>query len=171
MKTIKTILLLSILYLCHGSALAQDMVANKWSLQFNLQHQDLPLDISFGQLGVVHDVSFRPYYSLDIQRAFYKNPRHQFLLYGRVGHYNHLYHYKWLSLGLGIGYEARIWKGLFASIRLETARVRVQRSDPQYTLENEKWVVAKNYQPANWHLKVLNRVDLGYRVLEGRHPL
>lgn len=144
---------------------------SKWALQFGMQHQDLTLRIPYGQLGTIHKVSIRPYYSLGAQRSFaYRKKSHRFYS-GQIGFYNNTYHENWLSFKLGYGKEFQFFKKGFVSLRLEAGLIRAKNSDVQYIYESGQWVKAKNYAQASMDITLAPRLDFGYRIVDGSLPI
>ena len=145
---------------------------DKWAVQFNLKHQDLPFDFNFGQLRVVHNVGIRPYYSLEVQRLFQrKNPKKQFFLVGQIGHFNNLYQDRWFTIKAGLGFERTIGKKFYYSSRFEIGKVNFRNADVQYILENEKWIPTSNFSESKWTNVFATRVDIGYKLFTGKYPI
>lgn len=159
--------------LSKGKAQTSDSISQepKWALQLGVQHQDLTLRIPYGQLGTIHQVGIRPYYSLGAQRSFgYRKKSHRFFS-GQIGFYNNTYHENWLCAKLGYGREFQFLKKGFVSLRLETGLIRAKNSDVQYIYESGEWVKAKNYAQASMDITLAPRLDFGYRILEGNLPI
>jgi hypothetical protein len=156
-----------------GQATADiDILRNsKWAVQLNFQDQDLLVALDFGALRVVHDVKVRPLFSADVQRFFGQSNKKRRYLSGQLGYFNNVYHERALSLKVGYGIERRIYKGFFASWRMEVGVARVKNSDIQYVYENDKWVTTNNYQPATFDALFGPRLDLGYRIMNGANPI
>lgn len=145
--------------------------ANKWAAQVNVQHQDLQFQLQFGQLGVVHEVSFRPLYSVDIQRFLLKKPTSKRFFSGQIAFHNNLYHERWLSVKLGYGIEKQLFKNFSASLRMESGFALVKNTDVRYQYEEGKWVQAKNDSPTYADIVLGPRLDLVYRVSDKAHPI
>ncbi len=143
----------------------------KWAMQLNFQDQDLLAALDFGALRVVHDVKIRPAISLEVQRFFGQSAKKSRYVSGQLGYFNNVYHEQFASLKLGYGIERRIYKGFFASWRIEAGLARVKNSDIQYIYENDKWVPTSNYIPSTIDVLFGPRLDLGYRVVNGAHPI
>jgi hypothetical protein len=154
-----------------GQESTEKIEPNKWAAQLNFQHQDLLFEIDFGQLGIAHDVRFRPFFTAEIQRfIFTKNPNRHFFAVAELGHYNNLYHDRWLSFKLGLGSQRRIGNFFIAS-RLQAGLSRTRRGDIQYVLEDGKWVVATEAQPITVDLLLSPRIDVGYRIIDTKNPI
>jgi hypothetical protein len=144
---------------------------NKWAVQLNIQHQDLLVNLDFGQLSVAHDVGFRPFYTAELQRFIYtKNPKRQFFAVAELGYYNNLYHDRWLSAKLGIGSQRKLGNFFIAS-RVQGGLSRTKGEDIQYVLENDKWVVSKANRPTTIDLLLSPRIDVGYRITETKNQI
>lgn len=146
---------------------------DRWNVQLNLQHKDISVldQLYIGQLGVSHKVWIRPFYSLDLQRSFFKKPGFKFYFTGQIGYYANLYSDHWTSWDLGLGLEKRIFKKFFLGLRYKWGRASWKARDVQYIYDGESWVKSPNpSEPETHNLSVL-RLDLGYRWKEGNHPI
>lgn len=142
-----------------------------WAVQTNLQHQDFLVQFRFGQLGVLHQVRFRPLYSIEAQRLFENNDKSKVFLSGQLSYYHNLYHNRLFGLKIGFGYETKQWKRFFASFRVSPGLGLTKNSDIQYVLEDGKWVPTSNFVPLSVNVHFTQRMDLGYRIKKGEHPL
>ncbi len=142
-----------------------------WAIQINAQQQDLAATIDFGQLGVVHDVSIRPRFSVEAQRLTQKKRNRKRLYSFQLGYYNNLYHDRWWSAQFGMGSEWQLPKGLFLNARSELGMALVQNTDLQYEYDGEQWVKAKNSTGAGISVLLGTGLDFGYRISEGEHPI
>ncbi|MEM6344705.1 MAG: hypothetical protein AAF927_12520 [Bacteroidota bacterium] len=134
-----------------------------WSLQFNTLHQDVLLRYDIGLLGVTHNVNIRPAFSLEAQRYFRVRAKSRLFFSGQLGHYRNLYHERWNSLQLGIGWERNIFAGLFVNLRLQAGLAHTRNADPQYVYENGEWVPLSRATQQYFALLIGPRLDLGYR--------
>lgn len=156
------------------SLVGQEVKQTKWAAQFNLQHQDIAAlsEISIGQLGVIHKVFIRPYYSLDIQRFFFrKTGKNKFFLLTQFGYFANLYQDRWLSLEFGMGYERRFAKRFFSSLRVKIGNASVKDHDILYVYEQDKWVETPNPSESNPSSLTTVRIDLGYKLLDKKLPV
>lgn len=156
------------------AGLAQDSETlndSKWAIQLSVQQQDLVLRIPYGQLGTVYPVYIRPFYSLDVQRTFHVNDKHELFWSAQLGYYNNLYHEKWISGKMGIGIEKKLFARGFTSLRVEGGLARAKSSDVQYIYESGKWVPTDNFSKASIDILMAPRLDLGYNILDGDHKL
>ena len=170
----KYTLLIAFLSLNHFVLFAQEEVDyNKWSAQLNVQHQDLGFDFQFGQLGVYDNVLIRPVISLDMERAFLRkgNAKKKILLTSQIGFYSNTYHERWLSFKVGVRRERQLFNHFYLSFGIEAGLTRTKNSDIQYVLENDKWVPTSNFEPARLDYLFGPRMDIGYRVIKGVHPI
>ncbi|MEL6252802.1 MAG: hypothetical protein AAFR87_12380 [Bacteroidota bacterium] len=175
MKFIYTLLLL---FLIMGGMAGElfsqkEKKTDRWNIQLNLQHKDISVlsELYIGQLQVSHQVWIRPFYSLDIQRSFFNNPGFKFFFTGQIGYYANLYSDHWTSWDVGLGLEKRILKKFFLSLRYKIGRASWQARDVQYIYEGDQWVRSPNpANPEGHNLRVV-RLDLGYRLREGNHPI
>lgn len=175
-KIYSLLVLCAILY-SNTSLMAQEegkaIDENRWAIQLNIQHQDIMFQnlLNFGTLRVFDEVNIRPIFSLEAQRYFSIRPKSKRFLAAQVGYYNSLYHQKWLIAKLAYGRERTLYKGLFISFRAEFGVARAKDSDLQYIYENEKWVVTDNFGTARMGFLFGSRMDIGYRVTNGAHPI
>lgn len=146
-------------------------VDSKWSLQLNVQQQDLAVQIPYGALGTVYPVGIRPFYSLDIQKRLKSKEKSHTFLSGQLGFYNNLYHERWMTAKIGFGREFNIASKWFASLRLEGGVARSKNSDVQYVYESGKWVPTDNYAKGSIDMLLAPRLDIGYRLIESEHAL
>jgi hypothetical protein len=154
------------------TAFGQDEVPqSKWSVQANIQHQDLLFQIPFGQLGVFDPVYVRPVYSIEVQRYLKDGKRYRQFLSLQTYFYNNLYHDQSVGLQLGIFKERTIYKSLFLVTGIEVGLGRIWNSDTQYILEDGVWVPTENYMQSYNSFSFGPRMDLGYRVANGNHPI
>lgn len=144
---------------------------NSWSAQFNVQHHDLGGSINFGLLGVVNEVKIRPYYTLEGQYAMQRKPNKKRIFSGQLGYYQDLYHERWITAKLGLGTEWSLVKGFYLGMRAEFGLAGIKNADLQYEYDGEKWVVADNTAPYRIGLILNPRLDLGYRMIQGAHPI
>lgn len=151
----------------------KEVEESKWAVQFNVQHQDIMFQnlLNFGTLRVFDQVNIRPVYSLEAQRYFSVKPKSKRFLAAQVGYFNSLYHQEWFMAKLAYARERTIYKGLFVSLRAEFGITRIKDNDPQYIYENEKWVVTDNFGAARTGFLFGSRLDIGYRVTSGTHPI
>ena len=151
---------------------AQDeQIASDWSAQLNVQHQDYLFDFNFGQLGVVYQVGIRPQVGLEVQRVIKRKENKTRFVTGQVGLYNNPYNERWLYLKLGIGKERIFDNGFFFNFRIEGGLARVSNIDPQYILEDGKWVPTDNYAESHIDFMFGPRLDLGYRISDAGNPI
>ena len=135
---IKYILLLALL----GNLFVMPLFAQteeapqRWAVQVNVQHKDLAVKYSYGQLGVVYKVPVRPFYTIEGQRFFRIKDKSKKFLSLKAGLYNDLYHERWTSLQLGLGWERNLTKNLFLALRAEFGGASVRNTDIQYRYEN-----------------------------------
>jgi len=142
-----------------------------WSVQLNAQHQDVLLRYDIGLLGVTHEVNFRPAISLEAQRYIRTKPKSRTFVSGQLGHYRNLYHERWNSLQLGIGWERTIVAGLFMNFRLSAGIAHTKNADPQYVYEGGEWVPTQKSSQQYAALLMGSRFDLGYRVKSQGNPI
>jgi len=171
MKYTKVLLSLGLLLATTGLWAQETEEHPQWSVQLGVQQQDLAMQIPYGQLGTLHKVYIRPFYSLDLQRTLKQGKRTQLFASGQLGFYNNLYHERWISAKVGIGLEGSLFKRGFYSLRTEAGLARTKSSDVQYAYENGKWVPTENFAKASVDVLMAPRLDLGYRVLDGTHKL
>lgn len=171
MKYTKVLLALGLLMATLNVQAQEIEAAPKWSVQLGVQQQDLAFQIPYGQLGTLHMVNIRPFYSLDLQRVLKQRKKTQLFVSGQLGFYNNLYHERWISAKLGIGLEGSLFKKGFYSLRTEVGLARAKSSDVQYAYENGKWVPTDNYAKASVDVLMAPRLDVGYHLFEGAHKL
>lgn len=143
----------------------------KWAAQINLQQQDLLFQIDVGELGVLHDVKFRPRYALDVQYFYKEKARGRSFAFGQLSYFNNLYHDRWMGIKLGMGFEWEFSKRFFGSIRGGFGVSRVKSSDIQYRYEDGAWVQTKNEERANVDYILTPRIDIGYRISDKAIPI
>ena len=136
----------------------------QWALQLGVQQQDLAVQIPYGELGTVHPVHLRPFYSIDVQHKLKVKGKKYSFVTGQLGYYNNTYHENWISAKLGFGRELTLSKKFFASLRLEAGIARAKNSDVQYRYESNRWVPSKNYEKASIDILVAPRLDIGYHL-------
>ena len=137
--------------------------APSWSLQFNTLHQDVLLRYDIGQLGVTHDVKIRPAFSLEAQKYLKVKAKSRLFANAQLGHYRNLYHERWNSLQLGLGWERTIVAGLFVNLRIAAGVAHTRSADPQYVYENGEWIPQSKAAQQYFALLMGPRLDLGYR--------
>ncbi|MEL7529841.1 MAG: hypothetical protein AAFN10_00960 [Bacteroidota bacterium] len=172
---------LSFIYLCIGILAfggqpqllkgQENTINPKWSLQFNAQHQDVLLRYDIGLLGVTHEVKIRPAFSLEAQRYFKVKAKSRLFASGQLGHYRNLYHERWNSLQLGLGWERTLFAGLFLNLRINAGVAHTRNADPQYIYENGEWVPTKTAAQQYVDLVMGPRLDLGYRIPTQGNPI
>jgi len=150
---------------------AQSSPTKSWAIQLNVQHQDLALQISFGQLGVAHQVRIRPVYSMGIQRFTQKKASVRTFWSGQIAFYNNLYQDRLLHGSLGAVVERWLTKSLFISTRIESGVAFVRNADVQYELENGLWIPSNNFSKTYTVLVVGPRLDIGYKIIDQAHPI
>jgi len=145
--------------------------SKNWAIQANFQHQDLLIDIPFGQLGVYDQVNFRPVYSIEVQKYLKDKKRYRrfFSLQGYF--YNNLYHDNSYGVQLGYFKERKIYKGLFVVSGMEIGIGEIQNSDPVYIYEENEWKPTENTSPAYTSVSFGPRLDIGYRILDKENYL
>lgn len=165
------IVLIAILFLGVTPSFAQEENLNKWAVQLNLQHQDLLLELNFGQLRVADEVNIRPHYSFEVQRFFkMKSAKRRMFAIGELGYFDNLYHDKWLGLKLGVGSERQLGNFIISS-RVQAGAARTKGADIQYVLEEGKWVVSKKSRQTTLDFLMSPRIDVGYRIVKNEHPI
>lgn len=144
-----------------------DPQPERWALQLSLQHSDILFQEAFsiGQLGVTDVVRIRPVYSLEGQFFVTKGPKRKLFVSAKTGYYANLYHDRWLSAAVGIGFERRFFEKLIVSSRFEVGRSNISTTDPQYVYENEVWVPTDSNRENFGVSSFSPRIDIGYRVL------
>lgn len=151
-----------------GALQAQEEVKQeRWALQLTAQHSDILFQEAFsiGQLGVADEVNIRPVYSVEGQFFLTKGLKRKLFLSAKAGYYANLYHDRWLSAAVGIGFERRFFEKLILSSRFEVGRANISTRDPQYVYENEVWVPTDSNRESFAVSSFSPRIDLGYRIL------
>lgn len=143
----------------------------QWSVQFNAQHQDVLLLYDIGLLAVTHKVNIRPAFSLEAQKYIKSKPKSRTFVSGRLGHYRNLYHERWNSFQLGLGWERTLFAGLFLNLRISAGVAHTKNADPQYVHENGEWVAVSNSDQQYMALVMGPRLDLGYRFKTQGNPI
>jgi hypothetical protein len=165
-------IILAFTVLANTNLNAQDeTIPSDWSAQLNIQHQDYLFDFNFGQLGVVYQVGIRPQVGLEVQKVIKRKENKSHFLTGQLGIYNNPYNERWSYLRLGYGKERIFDNGFFFNIRMEAGVARVSNIDPQYILEDGKWVVTDNYATPHVDFMFGPRLDLGYRISDAGNPI
>ncbi|MEL6844817.1 MAG: hypothetical protein AAFP02_16535, partial [Bacteroidota bacterium] len=95
----------------------ENLDSPSWSIQFNTLHQDVLLRYNIGALGITHDVSIRPAFSLEAQQYLKVKAKSRLFASAQLGHYRNLYQERWNSVQLGLGWERTIVEGLFFNLR------------------------------------------------------
>jgi len=158
--------------LINTSVNAQDELEMRdWSAQLNVQHQDYLFDFNFGQLGVVYEVGMRPQVGLEVQWVITRKENKSRFVTGQLGFYNNPYNERWLYLRFGVGKERIYNNGFFFNFRMEAGVARVSNIDPQYILEDGKWIPTDNYAQPRTDFMFGPRLDLGYRISDAGNPI
>lgn len=172
MKLIKTYLFVCLSLFVQTLVFSQAEVGTKtWALQLNVQHQDLSADIDFGQLGVVEKVTLRPFYTLDVEYAMQRKPNRKRIFTAQLGYYNNLYHEVWLTAKAGVGNEWQLFNKFYLGARAEFGATWVKPSDVRYRYDGERWVETENTALFDRGVFISPRLDFGYRIIEGNHPI
>lgn len=169
----KNYLFLTFCLIWSTNIFAQDVESNakKWAVQLNFQHQDLLVDVDFGQLGVYHDVKIRPHTTLEFYRFVNtRKDNRKIFFVSELGYFHNLYHDKWLALKLGIGSERRFGNFIISS-RLLGGIARTQGADIQYINSNGQWIVNDNKREPTLDYLMSPRVDIGYRISNNENPI
>ncbi|MBP6722959.1 MAG: hypothetical protein KA239_11570 [Bacteroidia bacterium] len=167
----KHILFLAMLCLVQLAA-AQASSPNPWAARLDLFHQDYLGEFSFGQLGVYDKVHIRPGLRLGIERSWVT--KNHFRLYQDVmlGYYHNTYDERSWTLGTDLGFEWRIFKQFRLALPLGVHYNNAKAIDVRYEYVGDKWVKAKNTDPAINRLQVQTGLNLGWRFLpESAHPV
>lgn len=143
----------------------------QWAIQANVQHQDLVIQAPIGLLGVTHKVWLRPMYSLEAQRLFVKSERTTQYLSMQVGYYHNTYHSNWWWAKIGWGVERRFFKRWIGSLRIEGGVGQMQDADIQYQHIDGVWEPIRANSGRKMAVLITPRLDIGYRIKEGKQPL
>ncbi|MEY3442688.1 MAG: hypothetical protein RLZZ519_969 [Bacteroidota bacterium] len=153
-------------------AAAQSPSPKLWFGRLDLFHQDYLGEFSFGQLGVYDKVHIRPGFRLGIERSWVT--MNHFRLYQDVmlGYYHNTYDERSWTLGTDLGVEWRIFKEFRVAIPFGIHYNNAKAIDVRYVYEGEKWVKAKNTDPAINRLQLQSGLNIGWRFLpESVHPI
>lgn len=157
--------------------LAQTLVAQApapqlWSGRLDFFHQDYISEFSFGQLGVYDPVYIRPGVRVGVERSWVT--KNHFRLYQdlMVGYYHNTYDERSWTLGTDLGVEWRIFKQFRLGLPLGLHYNNVKAIDVRYAYVGDKWVKAKNTDPAIHRLQVQLGLNIGWRFLPtSAHPI
>jgi hypothetical protein len=147
------------LFLLQGDVEAQ----GRWTASVKIANQVDAFPYSLGQLAKIH-TPLQPAFTLDVQRNYVNNSRSRFYqgIYGT--YFYQPYADKSLTLGTALGYEFRIFKGLYVGVNLGGGINRVKPNDIVYNYENNKWVAARSDSPTSVGGQIQGGGELGYRV-------
>jgi hypothetical protein len=155
----KMILAALILVLAKSNVIAQ----GRFSASAKIANQVAGISFSAGQLAKIH-TPLQPAFTLDVQRNYVNNSRSRLYqsIYGT--YFYQPYADKSLTLGTALGYEFRVFKGLYLGVNLGGGINRVKPNDIVYNYENNKWVATRNGSPTSIGGQVQGGGELGYRV-------
>ena len=135
----------------------------RWSATLKLANQTNGFPFSAGQLAKIHS-PLNPVVSIDIQRNYLNTKRSRLYQSVYVSYAKQTYVDQAFALGTLLGYEFRIFKGLYLGANLGGGINRNKATDFVYNLENDKWVAARNSYPAAVSGQFQGGGELGYRV-------
>ncbi len=143
---------------------SQQINQNKFSIQLNIQHQDLPIDLDVGELQTIHNVSFRPYVSADFQYNFkYQDKRSKFIT-AHIGYYYNQYNSRWIATNLGYGGRYALGDRLSIASSLELGIGFARDRTVLYRFESDKWVGQSEAADMTFEIVVKPRLDISYAV-------
>jgi len=167
MINLKSCYLLILTYIVCGSAiLGQSENRRSFSLQFNIQHQDIPIDLDVGELQTIHKVYVRPYFSADFQYNFNQSDKKSKFITAHVGYYYNPYNSRWLATNIGYGTRIIIFNRFAISPSFELGIGFARDQTIQYTFENEKWNGQSRANILTYEFIAKTRLDLLYTI----HP-
>ncbi len=135
----------------------------RWSASLKLAHQTDGFPFSAGQLAKIHS-PLNPVISIDIQRNYLNTNRSRLYQSVYATYAKQTYIDQAFVLGTALGYEFRVFKGLYLGANLGGGINRNKATDIVYNLENDKWVAARNSYPAAVGAQFQGGGELGYRV-------
>ena len=135
----------------------------RWSTSLKLANQKDGIYYSPGQLAKIH-CPLNPVISIDIQRNYLNTNRSRLYQSVYATYAKQTYIDQAFVLGTALGYEFRIFKGLYLGANIGGGINRNKATDIVYNLENGKWVAAKDDYPAAVGGQFQGGGELGYRV-------
>ncbi|HAA14873.1 MAG TPA: hypothetical protein DCE41_25560 [Cytophagales bacterium] len=144
---------------------------SKWAITPKVSHQDLLVEFSLGQLGVVHNVAVRPQYGLEVQHFLSKRDHSTTFFSAQGSFYNNLYHDRWYTVMLGMGVENRYFDRLLVALQTRSGVGLITSSDIQYTFNGEVWEPTRGDGMGYLALFWAPRLDVGYRLKTGPRPV
>ena len=135
----------------------------RWNASLKLAHQTDGFPFSAGQLAKIHS-PLNPVISIDVQRNYLNNKRSRLYQSVYTSYAKQTYMDQAFALGTSLGYEFRVFKGLYLGVNLGGGINRNKATDFVYNLENDKWVAARNGFPAAVGAQFQGGGELGYRV-------
>jgi len=143
---------------------AQSNNQASFSVQLNLQHQDIPINFDLGQLQKIHNILIRPYTSVDIQYNFKENRKKQRFIQAHIGYFYNQYSSRYLATNLGYGKRYSIKKRLAIIPSFEIGVALARDQTIEYTYENEKWLSQSNADLVSLELILKPRLDFSYKI-------
>lgn len=137
---------------------------NSLSVQINLQHQDIPIDLDVGELQTIHHIIFRPYVSADLQYNFNPNGKKQSFLQAHIGYFYNQYNSRVIATNLGYGVRYKIGKRFSVVPSMELGIGFARDQTVQYTYENEKWIGRSTADILTYEFIAKTRLDLSYSI-------
>ncbi len=135
----------------------------RWSASLKLAHQVDGIAFSIGQFAKIHS-PLNPVISIDVQRNYLNINRSRLYQSVYASYAKQTYIDQAFVLGTALGYEFRVFKGLYLGVNLGGGINRNKATDIVYNLENDKWVAARNSYPAAVGAQFQGGGELGYRV-------
>lgn len=162
MKYFSLICCLSLLFSITG--FCQQRQQNKFSIQFNIQHQDLPINLDVGELQTIHTVSFRPYLSADFQYNLKNRGNQSRFITAHLGYYYNQYNSRWLATNVGYGGRLALGDRLSVAPSLELGIGFARDQTVNYRFESDKWIGQSEAADMTYEVIVKPRLDIAYAV-------
>lgn len=147
-----------------STVFSQQSQQEKFSIQFNIQHQDLPISLDVGELQTIHKVSFRPYVSADVQYNFKNRENESRFITAHLGYYYNQYNSRWLATNLGYGGRLSLGDRLSLAPSMELGVGFARDRTVLYRFESEKWVGQSEAVDMTYEIIVKPRLDIGYSI-------
>lgn len=163
----KNILLFAGLCLALQGLSAQDTLRKslpRWTLAFAAAQQDYVFEIDAGDLPVLQR-PLRPAFTLGLERNYLKGSRHRLYQSLIATWYYNPYAERSLTIATELGYDFKIWKGIYLGPRISGGYQRGNRNDVVYRLENGQWLPERWSGPGDitHRFQLQTGIDVGYR--------
>lgn len=143
---------------------SQQIDQNKFSIQLNIQHQDLPIDLDVGELQTIHKVLFRPYVSADFQYNFKHQEKRSKFITAHLGYYYNQYNSRWLATNVGYGGRFALGDRLSIASSMELGVGFARDRTVNYRFETDKWIGQSEAADMTYEIIIKPRLDVSYSI-------